>query len=141
MNCQLCQKAADAYHEGKLPGDMKTQVEAHLEVCEKCRKSFKLQILADRVISHEKELISNPFLSTRIMARIETLETPDYITVPLYRRVLRPALMTVSLVAAILFGILIGRIYKPNTTGSQIPVELALIDDAAIESVDLLSIE
>ena len=64
MNCQLCQKESDAYREGRLPGDMKTQVEAHLRICIKCSESYQLQTLADKVINHEKELLSDPFLVT-----------------------------------------------------------------------------
>jgi hypothetical protein len=45
------------------------------------------------------------------------------------------------LAAAIFFGVTIGNIYKPAGSGNTIPVELALIDDAAIESVDILSNE
>ena len=36
MNCQLCQKELDAYHGGRLSGDMRTQVEAHLKLCAEC---------------------------------------------------------------------------------------------------------
>ena len=37
MNCQLCQKELDAYREGRLSDDMRTQVEAHLQaLCRMC---------------------------------------------------------------------------------------------------------
>jgi len=141
MNCQLCQKESDAYREGKLPHDLRTQIEAHLEVCEKCQESYNLQILADKVINYEKDLLPNPFISTRIMSSIENLESPGYSRISLLGRVLKPALITVSLAAAIFYGILIGNIYQPYGSSRQIPVELSLIDDAAIESVNILTIE
>lgn len=141
MNCQLCQKESDAYREGRLPVDTRTQVEIHLGICKKCAESYKLQTLAERVINKEKELLPNPFLQTRIMAQIENLETARNKAIPAYMRALRPAVIATSLAAAIFFGVMMGSIYKPTGRGTAIPLELALIDDATIESVDILSNE
>lgn len=138
MNCQLCQKEMDAYHEDRLPRDTRTKVDAHLETCKECAEIFRVQTLADRVINQEKGLLSNPFLSTRIMTRIENLETPEYNTIPILQRVLRPAIITASLAIAIFFGVMMGNIYQPAGSTRAIPIELALIDDAAIESVNIL---
>ena len=101
MNCQLCQKELDAYREGRLPEDTRIQVETHLGVCGKCAESYKLQTLAERVIKQEKELLPNPFLQTRIMERIGNLETSTQRTIPAYMRALRPAVIAISLAAAI----------------------------------------
>ena len=139
MNCQLCQKESDAYREGRLSADTRIQVETHLGACKKCADSYKLQILAERVINMEKELLPNPFLQTRIMARIENLETSRYRTIPAYIRVLRPAVIVTSLAAAIFFGIIIGNIYKPYNNEKTIPFELTFFNDSAIESVDVFS--
>ena len=141
MNCQLCQKESDAYRDGNLSADMRAQVEAHLGECEKCAESYKLLTLAYRVIKEERELLSNPFLSTRIMTRIENIETSGYKTVSTYNRILRPVIIATSLAAAIFFGVIMGNIYKPSSNDEAIPVELALINDATIESVDVLSNE
>jgi len=141
MNCQLCQNLSDAYRGGKLPGDMKTQVKDHLATCKECVESYKIQALADRVINQEKESLSNPFLITRIMAVIENPEIPVYKTIPIYKRVLGPAIITASLVAAIFLGVMMGNIYKPAFTLRKIPLELSLIDDTTIESVSFFSIE
>ena len=138
MNCQLCQKELEAYSGNNLSPDMKTQVEAHLQTCKECSEILRIQSLADSVIEQEKKLTSNPFLATRIIAEIEKLETPVQTISPL-TRVLRPVLLTASLAAAVFFGVIIGSIYQPADTGNRIPLELALIDDARIESVDVLS--
>lgn len=141
MNCQLCQKELDAYREGRLPTDTLAQVEIHLEVCKKCAEIYNLQTLAERIINKEKELLPNPFLQTRIMAQIENLETSHYRAIPTYIRVLRQAIIATSLAAAIFSGVMMGSIYKPAGNGKATPVELALINDATIESVDFLSNE
>ena len=141
MNCQLCQNLSDSYREGKLPRDTKTQVEDHLATCKECSESYKVQTLADRVINQEKELLSNPFLITRIMENIENIETPLYKPVPIFNRVLRPAVITALLAVAIFIGVMIGNIYKPDGKSRPIPLELALMDDDLIESVNIFANE
>jgi hypothetical protein len=75
------------------------------------------------------------------MGRIETIgETGTKISNPI-RRVLQPALIMTSIAAAIFIGVMIGNIYKPAATIISKPVELSLIDDAEIESVNILSNE
>ena len=141
MNCQLCQKELDAYLGGGLSPEMKELVEVHLESCEKCARIYQVEILAGKVINKEKELQSNPLLSTRIMTRIEEFEESVNKTAPAYERILRPAVIMISMVAAIFLGILIGNINKPVASERTLPEELALIDDVALESIDLLSNE
>lgn len=138
MNCQLCQKEMDSYRDGKLTRDMRTQVESHLKTCETCSAIYRLQILADKVIDQEKELHPDPFIATRIM---ESLENSGYKPATVFKRVLKPALVTTSVAAAIFFGIMIGDLSRPAISSMPVPVELALIDDATIESVLILSNE
>ncbi len=131
----------DAYRDGKLPRDMMTQVESHLKACETCSGIYRLQVLADKVIDQEKELQPDPFLATRVMTRIDNLEGSGYKPATAFIRVLKPVLVTVSMAAAIFFGIMLGNLSSPVTDRETIPVELALIDDATIESVNILSNE
>ena len=141
MNCQLCQKNLDAYQEGRLPSDTMTQVESHLETCDSCKRIYNIQLLANRVMNSEKETVVNPFLATRVMAGIETLENAGYEKESFNVRILRPALITISLAAAVFFGIVLGNLSRPDVNSNQIPVELALINDAFLESVNILSNE
>jgi anti-sigma factor RsiW len=139
MNCQLCQKELDAYREGRLSDDMRTQVETHLKQCAECAESFSIGLLADRVINQEKLLSPDNYLSARIMARIENAEETDFRTSSPLIRLLRPVFIMTSMAAAIFAGVLIGNIDKPSVKELSKPIELALIDDVAIESVDILS--
>jgi len=138
MDCQLCQKDMDAYRGGKLPGDMMTQVEAHLKACKTCSEIYNLQVIADKIIEQEIEVKSDPFLATRVMAEIDNLEDSGYKPETAFTRMLKPVLVTVSMAAAIFFGIMLGNLSGPVPEREKIPVELALIDDASIESVDFL---
>lgn len=143
MNCQLCQKESDAYLTGKLPEGTRIQVENHLESCDECAESYQLFKLASNVINDEKGIESNPFLVTRIMAGIEELDQTheNSRSIPVYRNLLRSALMTGSVAAAIFAGILVGNIYNPTPSENRLPVEMAYLNDAALESVELFSLE
>lgn len=129
----------DAYRDGKLPRDMMTLVESHLKACETCSGIYRLQLLADKVIDQEKELQSDPFLATRVMVGIENLEGSGYKPANVFTRVLKPVLVTASVAAAIFFGIMLGDLSRPAISRMPIPVELTLIDDAALESVNVLA--
>jgi len=141
MNCQLCQKELDAYQEGKLPEGIRIQVETHLDKCKVCAESYQLISLANKVMDEEKEMKSNPFLVTRIMASIEELEQnrESYQRIPAYQSILKPALISVSIAAAIFIGVLVGNIYLPTQSINKLPVEMTYMNDAALESVDLFS--
>ena len=138
MNCKLCQKEMDAYRKGKLPGDMMIQVEYHLKECKICAAIYKMEILAEKVIDQEKQLEPDPFIATRIMAFVDNLEESRYQTAGLLTRIMKPVLITVSMAAAIFFGIILGDLSVPVSERNDLPIELALIDDASIESVNIL---
>jgi len=141
MNCQLCQKELDAYHDGTLPEGIRIQVESHLGDCNECAESFRLVNFANKVMDAEKGLKSNPFLVTRIMAGIEELEQSreSYQRIPVYQSVLKPVLISISVAAAMFIGVLVGNIYLPTQTINKLPVEMTYMNDAALESVDLFS--
>ena len=117
MNCQLCQKELDAYREGRLSDDMRTQVEAHLKVCNECAESYRIQITCRQCHKPGKRVIVQSLPYTRIMARIENPEETGYRTIPPFRRILKPAFIMTSMAAAIFAGVLIGNIYKPVRHG------------------------
>lgn len=141
MNCQLCQKELDAYRGGKLPEGIMIQVKAHLESCDTCAQMNQLIFLSDKVMDEEKNLQSNPFLVTRIMAGIEELAPgyESYQPVSVFQKVLKSAIVTVSLAAAIFIGVVAGNLYKPSTPVNKLPVEMVYLNDAALESVDRLT--
>ncbi|NJK96993.1 MAG: hypothetical protein HC830_01450 [Bacteroidetes bacterium] len=141
MNCNLCKHELNAYREGRLPEGIRAQVKAHLESCEDCMAVYNLETIADKVFNHEKVIQPNPFLSTRIMAKIETMEqhANSRESIPFYSRVVKPALISVSVIAAVYTGVVVGNVYQPASQTENIPVELTYFNDAALESVDLLS--
>jgi len=139
MNCQLCQKELEAYRLGSLPDDIRTHIETHLQGCRRCAELYKLLILAERVMNEEKKLQSNPYLSTRIMARIEEIKSPVFLRTPVFIRLAKPVIFVILLAIVITMGVTIGSMYRYVPDRGSLPPEMALIDDAAIESVSILS--
>jgi predicted anti-sigma-YlaC factor YlaD len=143
MNCQLCQKKSEEYREGKLPECIRVQVEMHLNNCKNCSEIYNLESIAYKVIDQEKEIQSNPFLATRIMAQIKEMqkEKSSVKSVPSFQRILKPVLIGISVTAALFIGILAGNTYQPAKTTKAVPVEMAYMDDNSIEALNLFSNE
>jgi hypothetical protein len=139
MNCAQYQNYLEAYCLTKLHSNVRTEVEVHLRSCRRCAGLYKLMTLAGRVMDEEKELQSNPFLPIRIMARIEDIRNPVIRRIPAFTRVAKPAILLVSLTVVIALGVLLGNIYRPVQHRDSFSVEMSWIDDAAIESVTVLS--
>jgi predicted anti-sigma-YlaC factor YlaD len=141
MNCNFCIEQLDDYRDGKLTEDDSIQVKTHLENCADCMEVYKLLVLTELVISEEKNTESNPFLVTRIISKINQSEKTlnQFDKIPVYQSVLKPVLVTISIVAAIFFGVIIGREYNSPIRSTNIPVELLYINDATLESIDFLS--
>lgn len=140
MNCNTCHENLDAYQEGKLTPDMKTQVEAHLKNCEACSRVYDEMLLADRIIASEKTLEHGPFLTTRVMAGIENLNrelNPETVSAG----ILRPVFISLSIAAALFAGVILGKWSVSTEIPERIPVEFAMADDNALESVYFLSNE
>lgn len=139
MNCSLCKENLEAYREQRLPVSIRTQVENHLQNCSGCKAIYQMEVLAYKVVEEEKETQPNPFLATRVMVGIEALEMPASTRVPVYRKIIKPALISLSLSAAVTLGVLVGSLYQPGSDHEKVPVELSYVNDALLESVDLLS--
>ncbi|MDD2358703.1 MAG: hypothetical protein PHX13_12405 [Thiovulaceae bacterium] len=94
------------------------------------------------VIEDEKMMEPNPFLATRIMSSIEQAEADKLRNnLPNRKKMLNPVLVSISLAAAIILGIITGNLYSPVKPSSKVPSDFAYMNDAAIESVTLLTNE
>jgi predicted anti-sigma-YlaC factor YlaD len=138
MNCRLYQKEFDSYLEGRSGPGTKDRIEAHLRECRECREFYRIQLLAEKLITEEKQLKVNPFLSARVMHRIEN---PESFIQKRVSGILKPALVVLSVAAAIFLGIVMGSIPVLNRDSRPVPLELSLMNDARLESVDMLAID
>jgi hypothetical protein len=139
MNCSNCLNNLDGYKNDLLSDDLKIAIKEHLSVCKDCYSSYSLLIIADKVIDEEKTTPFNPFLATRIMSKIESLDeqvtAPHKIFAP--KKALQLAIITTSLTVAVFFGILAGNLYSKTDTNNALPEELIYINDSNVESFAL----
>jgi hypothetical protein len=73
------------------------------------------------------------------MARIEKINSPVFRRTPVFTRVAKPVILVILLTIVIAMGVTIGSMYRYVPDRGSLPAEMALIDDAAIESVSILS--
>jgi len=141
MNCSSCQKQLESYINGNLSGDILKSLKTHLEECEECHQVYTSMVITDKVINREKELKVNPFISTRIMEHINQQEKVSVNRSFGWSRVLQPMLLTASVALALYIGISAGNLYQNTTAQNSIPEELMLMDDASMESLNLIITE
>ncbi len=141
MNCSSCQKQLESYIKGNLSGDIQKNLKTHLEECEECHKVYTAMVISDKVINQEKELKANPFISTRIMEHINQQEEVNVSRSFGWSRVFQPMLLTASVALALYIGISTGNLYQNTTAQNSIPEELMLMDDASMESLNLIITE
>ena len=143
MNCKECQNELEIYMNGGLVEGKMLLVKEHLEKCTGCSEMLAIMTLTDKVINEEKEAISNPFLSTRILSAIEELEgsRSKSLYETLFGKVLKPIIITATLTIALILGIAAGNFGSGIVQSQQIPDEIAYINDAEIESLDLFMTE
>ena len=131
MKCKDVEKVLIFYLDGELPEEKRLLVLQHINQCAGC--AAKLHFLEEsfQVIDSEKLVEVNPFLYTRIKARME--KQPE----PVIRRWVLVPLAAVSVLAAGLFmGVLVGKLTQsqprlPSSAGYQVS---ALFDDTQMES-------
>lgn len=94
------------------------------------------------IIEQEKRVEPNPFLASRILSSIGNEQVGQMrINRPVGLRLLNPALIGLSVAVAVTVGIIIGNLYSPLNKSNEIVSDFSYMNDAAIESVLLLSNE
>jgi predicted anti-sigma-YlaC factor YlaD len=140
MHCNTCKENLEAYMNGRLPDDMMRSMKAHLNECADCKVVYTALLLSEKMIKEESLKKPNPFLATRVMAKIEALEriTSGTEKAGVFSRIWQPVFITISLALAIFIGIIAGNLYRTARRPGQIPEELVYLNDAAMESLSVL---
>ena len=140
MNCNTCKENLEAYLNGRLPEDMMRDMKDHMVQCADCKDSYATLLLSEAVIREERLLEPNPFLSTRVMAKIQAMEEAagraEKATV--FSRIWQPVFVTLTVALAIFIGVMAGNVYRHAQFSDQLPEELVYLNDAAMESVSVL---
>lgn len=107
MDCKIVHHNLLDYLENNLQPGTKKDIEAHISECESCRGLVSGFQSVEAIIEKTKETDPNPFMATRIVQYIENELTN-------YERnrvsVLRPILVTSTVLCAIAIGVLIGKV-------------------------------
>lgn len=135
MDCKFCENKLERYYRGELPPEIGSQIKEHLKTCSRCAQSYRLLLITENVIAEEKNAKGNPYLVTRIMAELENEKPQRSVVRPAAQRILRPVLIAVSLFIAVSLGILEGSLIQSSPSYKTVPVEILILNDAAVESV------
>ena len=111
MNCKNTNNKLIFYLENSLDKTEKAGIEKHLSECEKCAADLSVLKLSFVSIETEKQIENNSFISTQILAKIETKTQKKSI----YRFVLQP--LVASFI--VFFGIWIGQNISVNYFDNQ----------------------
>jgi len=113
MKCQEINKLMFFYVEGSVSADYKRQIEQHLASCAGCASRLDYLRSTLDVIDTEKATEVNPFLYTRIKAKLAQTE-PTKIRASYY--LLKPIRIAAIIILGIVLGIWVGGLVQPEQT-------------------------
>jgi hypothetical protein len=141
MKCREFERIMTSYINDTLQEDIKKEAESHLHSCKHCSVLTREIGYADQIINEEKKVISNPFLSTRVLAAIDNIEKPLVIMPkPFWQKALQPIMIVSLVTAGIFIGYKTGNLYNSVYQKPTID-ESAYFNDVAMESLNFISKE
>jgi hypothetical protein len=126
MDCRFVKNIMLDYAEGKVSADLNNEISRHLHSCPGCLGYSKLVLGFIQAVDQEKALAVNPFLFTRIEARLKSdKETP---IIPLHTRFLRTyyyyaAVILIALTIGVFTGKQLGNLLNKNDNNTVITSE------------------
>ena len=135
MKCKIPHSDLILYAENSLQTERREYLESHLAECSECRDFLAFLEESLMVVEEEKVISNNPFLYTRIMARLVSNEEPSLNYINKY---IPSFAFSLFLIASILGGINLGRLYSGNTTdySADLQEEISYVDDLRQESIE-----
>jgi predicted anti-sigma-YlaC factor YlaD len=137
MDCNICKSEIENYIAGQLPEETMILMKQHLEKCAECSEILRIITVTEKIISEEKSIESNPYLSARVMAIIESGDQKKGYAVPekSLRGMLRPVVISFAIMGAVILGIKIGKLAPTSNYANQVPDEISYLNDIEIESL------
>lgn len=141
MNCIECRMKAEEFLKQALTLSESTLVLEHLQHCESCKNEFAASMLLNKTIVNEQREKVNPFMATRVMAKINSMpQQQQKVQVSITRDLkLQPLLVAASVALMIFIGIKTGNLISENNSKNQVPEEWVYFDDATMESLPVLT--
>ncbi len=125
MTCKQVRNKLIFYIEKSLPPDEQKAVEEHLQHCAKCAQDYEKLAKALQFIETEKQTEPNPYLWTRIKAK---LDAPQAEKQPVFSGLLQPVILTLLVVLGIFLGIKLGNLYVQPNPVSNITMSSKSVD-------------
>ncbi len=125
QHCELLQKDLFAYLEQELPPDRIQHLDHHISECAECNRVLAEFRSMLALMEEQKSIEPLPFAETRIMQGIESrMEKRQKSASSIFGMILRPALISVGVAAAMAIGFFIGSdfavTYSQYTQNDQI---------------------
>ena len=109
MKCKICTSYLVPYLEGSLSGKELAMMESHLDASPSCRSFATYLEDAFSLVGKNRVTEPDPFLYTRVMARIER-ESGEAKRIPGLAGILQPAFFSLLLVFSVWAGLKIGKL-------------------------------
>ena len=140
MKCNKPNSDLFSYAEGLLLKEEAAAVEQHLRGCESCRKQYEQIAGVLSVIDEQKNVAENPFLFTRIEARMLRPEPAQIFTL---KRLVPSMVAMLFFAGGVFAGINIGSLYGTDSESSQALVyeTKQYLDDFSQEPIEAYIID
>ncbi len=134
MKCNSIHIQLISYLEGELDNDLRNVVEAHLKACSQCSGLFIRLKKAFELVDEEKKIQHDPYMFTRIMARLE--DRKPVIPKGKFQAVFQTLAFIAIIAAGIYSGILAGKNFTGESTiSSDYQNEVYFLDELQHENM------
>lgn len=143
MKCKTIHKNLIFFLEGDLPASEMEQITAHLSGCKECAAFAEEMRKTLFVLNQEKSPKVNPFLYTRIKARLESQSmVGKNLWKPALVKVLQPVFFSILLLVGIYAGIKVGNTasYEASVYSMQ-NKEILFLNEMEAETIEKFLME
>lgn len=113
MKCNSIHNQLIGYLDGEIDNGLRNEIEAHLKKCSHCSEFLTRLKKAFDLVDEEKQMQHDPYMFTRIMARLEDRKPV------ILKNKFRMAFQTVAFIALIAIGIYSGILIGKNFTNES----------------------
>lgn len=125
MDCKQTNKFIGDYIEGQLSESVETELQKHLNTCDKCFNQYSSLKKTLSLLKPKQEINEQAFYYTRLKQKMENKQSKNF---TLYntifaRQIAQPMLYAASIIIAVFIGIQIGSYSSNNNQLSELTTE------------------
>jgi anti-sigma factor RsiW len=134
MKCKSIHIKLIRYLDGEIKGDLQHEIEAHLKTCSHCSELLVRLKKALDIIDEEKKIQYDPYMLTRIMARLE--DQKEIVIRNRLQVAFQAIAFTVLIAAGIYSGIILGKDFSNrNAISGDYQNEVYFLDELQHENM------